>query len=118
MERHLICAAALASLLAMEAGAARAQPVPGVQDIAPGVRVVDGAKVPRLSLDATALQTAIKEKPSFRAVKKLLGGDGVTSPGGGGSTVHMYKLHDTVTGKDMVAILFVQGDRIVDHLLE
>lgn len=116
MLKALTCAAVLSGLLVTHSAAA--PPTPGVEDIAPGVRVVDGAKVPRLSLDATALRAAIQEKKSFRAVKKLLGGDGVTAPGGGGSTVHMYKLHDTATDKDMVAILFVQGDRIVDQLFE
>ena len=112
------CAAALAALFAAEPCAAQSGPTPGVTDVAPGVRVVDGAKVPSQNLDAAALEAAITAKKSLRAVRGLLGGDGITSDGPAGTVVHMYKVHDTVTAKDMVVVLFVQGDTIVDHLIQ
>ena len=86
--------------------------------MAPGVRVVDGAKVPSISLDAPALDAAITAKKSLRAVRGLLGGNGITSEGPGGTVLHMYKVHDTVTAKDMVVVLFVKGDEIVEHLIQ
>jgi len=112
----MVCAAALAGLVAAGPAEAWADP-PGVTTVAPGVQVIDGAKVPRQSVDASALEALIKDKKSLRAVKKFLKADAVTSVGPGGSTVHMYKIHDTATDKDLIAILFVKGDEIVDHLV-
>ena len=117
MRTVFLSAAALAVILAAGSSAAQDAPTPGVTDVAPGVRVVDGAKVPSHSLDAATLEAAITAKKSLRAVRGLLGGDGITSQGPGGTVLHMYKVHDTVTAKDMVVILFVKGDEIVDHLI-
>jgi len=118
MLKPLACAAVLAGLLAAGSSTAQSGPTPGVQDVAPGVRVVDGAKVPSTSLDATALEAVITAKKSLRAVRGLLGGDGITSAGPDRTVLHMYKVHDTVTAKDMVVVLFVRGDVIVDHLIQ
>lgn len=112
MARALFCTVLIATLAVPVAAQ-----TPGVTELAPGVQQIDGAKVPSLGIDTTALEAVIKEKRSFRAVRKLLQGDGITSVGPGNTTVHMYKVHDTVSGKDQVLILFVKGDEIVDHLL-
>ena len=117
MRKVLACAVALAVLAVSQSSAAQTERIPGVEDIAPGVRTIDGSKVPSLSLDASALEAAIKEKSSLRAMRKLLGGDGIASIGPANTVTHMYKVHDTVTGKDLVVILFVKGDTIVDHLI-
>jgi hypothetical protein len=117
MLKRLVWAAGFAGVIAAQSSAAQTNPTPGVETVAPGVQVVDGAKVPSLSLDAAALEATIKEKKSLRAVRKQLGGDGVTSIGPENTTVHMYKVHDTVTSQDLVVILFVKGDAIVDHLV-
>ena len=115
--KTLVCAAFVAGLLAAGSAAARGDPTPGVVDVAPGVRAIDGAKVPSVALDASALEAAITDRKSLRAVKKQLGGDGITSIGPANTTLHMYKAHDTVTGKDLVVVLFVKGDEIVDHMI-
>ncbi|MEO8115199.1 MAG: hypothetical protein ABI655_12505 [Phenylobacterium sp.] len=81
------------------------------------MRSIDGAKVPALRFEGASLEATLKEKKSFRDVKKLLGGAGIASVGPAGTTTHMYKVLDTATGKQMVLILFVRGDEIVDHLL-
>ncbi len=82
------------------------------------MRVIHGDQVPSISVDSAALEALITDKKSLRAVSKQLGGGGITSIGPSGTTLHMYKAHDTVTGKDLVVILFVRGDAIVDHLIE
>lgn len=92
-------------------------PTSGVVEVSPGVREIDGAKVPALRFDAASLEATLKEKKSFRDVKKLLGGAGIASVGPADTTTHMYKLLDTATHKQMVLILFVRGDEIVKHLL-
>ena len=63
-------------------------------------------------------QAAIKDKHSFRAGKPLLGGNGIPSIGPGGTTVHIYKTHDTVTAKNLVVVLFVKDDTIVDYAIQ
>jgi len=110
---RLLAAAALVTALAASAAAQ----TPGVTEVAPGVREIDGAKVPSVSAETAALEAMINDKKSLRAVRKMLGGDGITSPGPQGTTVHMYKMHDKTTGKDQVVVLFVKGDAIVDHLI-
>jgi len=117
MRTLLACAAVLAAPFSAEPAAAQDAPTPGVTDVVPGVRVVDGAKVPSHSLDASALEATITAKKSLRAVRGQLGGDGITSVGPSGTTLHMYKVQDTVTGKEMVVVLFVKGDEIVEHLI-
>jgi hypothetical protein len=112
MSKILVCAGIVAILIVP----ASAEETPGVTQIAPGVQQVDGAKVPSQTVDMAALEALIKDKKSLRAVKGVLHGDGVTSVGPAGTTAHMYKVHDTASGKDLVLILFVDGDKIVDHL--
>jgi hypothetical protein len=118
MRTLLMWAALGAALSVAEPSAAQDGPAPGVTDVAPGVRVVDGAKVPSTSLDAAALDAAITAKKSLRAVRGLLGGNGITSEGPSGTMLRMYKVRDTVTGKGMVVVLFVKGDEIVEHLIQ
>jgi len=115
MLRFVVAAIAVAGLV--QPGAEQASEVPGVTEIAPGVQRIDGSKVPSIRLDAPALEASLKEKKSFGAAKKLLGGNGIKSVGPGNSTVHMYKVHDVVSGKDLVVILFVKGDAILDYLI-
>lgn len=90
----------------------------GVEQVGPGVLRVDGSKVPSISLDTAAFEAAIKEDKSFSAAKRLLGGNGIPSVGPGGSTVHMYKVHDQALAKDLVLILFVNGNSILDYLIK
>lgn len=97
--------------------AAQTNGMPGVTEIAPGVQQIDGGKVPSINLDAPALEAYLKEKKSFSAAKKLLGGSGIKSVGPAKSTVHMYKVHDVISGKDLVVVLFVKGDAILDYLI-
>lgn len=117
MPRGLACAVAIACLAGASASQAQAGATPGVTEIAPGVRVIEGAEVPSLRLDAASLEQTLKQKGSFRDLKKILGGAGIASVGPAGTTTHMYKLQDTSTGKQMVLILFVRGNKVVDHLL-
>ena len=117
MLRLLFPALAVAGFTCVQPCSAQTSVSPGVREIAPGVREIDGSKVPSLHLDATALEATIREKKSFSAAKKLLGGNGISNVGPGNSIVHMYKVYDTKTGKDLVVILFVKGDAIVDHLI-
>jgi hypothetical protein len=118
MPRYLVCAVLFAGLAAPELCAAQDSPTPGVTNVAPGVREIDGSKVPSVGIDVGALEAIIKEKKSLSAVRDVLQGDGVTSIGPAGTTVHIYKAHDTVSAKNLVLILFVKGDVIVDHLVQ
>jgi hypothetical protein len=117
MLRVLACTALIAGILAGEPASAQSDPTPGVENVAPGVRVIHGNEVPSIGVDTSALEAMIKEKHSFGAAKELLGGDGIDSVGPAGSTVHIYKVHDTVTAKNFVVILFVKDDEIVDYLM-
>ena len=117
MLKFLFPAIAVAGFTCAQPCSAQTSETPGVTEVAPGVRKIDGSKVPSLRLDATGLEATIKERKSFSAAKKLLGGDGISNVGPGGSTVHMYKVHDTISGKNVVVVLFVKGDAIVDYLI-
>lgn len=90
---------------------------PGVTEVAPGVRQIDGAKVPSRSVDTAAVEALIKESKSFSAVAKVLGGKGIASPGPANTTTHMYKITDQASGKAQVVVLFVRGNAIVDYLI-
>jgi hypothetical protein len=114
MLKHLLRGATFWVLISTSAAADS----PGVTDVAPGVREIDGSKVPSVTIDSTALEATIKEKKSLRSVSGMLGGDGITNVGPGGSIVHIYKAHDTVANKDVVVILFVKDGEIVDHLIQ
>lgn len=96
---------------------AQADSIPGVTDVAPGVRQIDGQQVPATSISVEALKVAIEKDRSFSAVKRLMTVKGIASPGPAGTTTHMYKIRDPETKADAVAILFVKGDRIVDYLI-
>jgi hypothetical protein len=91
--------------------------VPGVTEVAPGVRVIDGSKVEVLAVSGTELTAAIKGDPRFSSIKKWLGTEGITNPGPSGSITHMYRLRDTDDDTDKVLILFVRGGKVVDHLI-
>lgn len=117
MVRSLVLAVAAACLAAPSVCKAQDGPTPGVTEPMPGVQVIDGAAVPALRLEAASLEATLKEDKSFAEIKRLLGGAGIPSVGPAGTTTHMYKLLDTATGKQMVLILFVRGNRIVDYLL-
>jgi len=91
---------------------------PGVENVAPGVRVIHGDEVPSAGIDSGALEALIKEKHSFRAANKMLGDNGIDSVGPSGTTVHIYKAHDTATGKKLVVLLFVKEDAIVDYSIQ
>src|SRR5262249_46534281 len=89
-----------------------------VQEIAPGVQSVDGGAVQSISVDIAALEAALAKKPSLSIVTKMLGAAPVVSPGPNGTMVHMYKVKDSATGAEKVALFFVQGrDKIIDHLI-
>lgn len=103
--------------LLLPASMAQQPETPGVTEVAPGVREIDGAKVPSRSVDTAALETLIKESKSFSAAAKLLGGKGIVSPGPAGTTTHMYKITDQASGKAQVVVLFVRGKDIVDYLI-
>lgn len=118
MLKKLACAAFIAVSALGDPAVAQSDSVPGVQNVAPGVRVINGAEVPSAGVDTAALEAMIKEKHSFRAAKDVLGNNGVDAPGPGGTTTYIYKVHDTVSAKNFVLILFVKGDTIVDDLLE
>lgn len=104
--------AVLAGLSVVEA---KADPIPGVEQVAPGVQRIDGSKVQVLNLDVTALEAALTANPSFAAARKLLGRNGIPSVGPGGSTVYMCKVRDTVSNANKIVILFVKGDVILQH---
>ena len=110
--------ALIAGLVTCAPSFAQDEPTPGVESPAPGVRIIHGNEVPSIGVDAAALEAAIKDKHSFRAVKPLLGGNGIPSIGPGGTTVHIYKAHDTVTAKNLVVVLFVKDDTIVDYAIQ
>ena len=117
MLRTLACAALVTVAMSSHL-AAQTESTPGVQNVAPGVRVINGAEVPSAGVDTSALGAMIKEKHSFSAAKDLLGGGGIDSVGPGGTTTYIYKVHDTVSAKNFVVILFVKGDTIVDYLFQ
>ena len=96
---------------------AQSAQTPGVTEVAPGVRKVDGAQVPSTQISAAALKSAIEQDQTFKAIKKLFTVKGIESPGPAGTTTHMYKIVDTDTGEDKVVILFVKGKKIVDYLI-
>ena len=109
----VICALAIASGLTP---AASAQDTPGVTEVAPGVRHIDGAKVESHQISVAALEQAIANE-KLSNVFKMLKGKGIPSVGPAGTTTHMYKIHDTDTQEDKVVILFVLKKKIVDHLI-
>ena len=96
---------------------AQEQSVPGVTEVAPGVRHIDGAKVPSTQIGFSALKAAIESDRSFSKIKKLFTVPGIASPGPSGTTTYMYKVHDPETGQDGVAILFVKSGQIVNYLV-
>ena len=108
----------MAGLIMSETCAAQDAPTPGVENVAPGVRVIHGDEVPSVGIDAAALEAMIKEKHSFRDAKEMLGGGGIASVGPGGTTVHIYKAHDTATGRKLVVLLFVKDDTVVNDLIQ
>lgn len=101
--------------VAMAAVSASAQEAtPGVSNPAPGVQVIDGAKVPSIKVDVAALQASIATDNKFAAARKQLGGDGIVNVGPGGSIVHMYKVEDMATNSNKVLLLFVKGGKILN----
>lgn len=90
---------------------------PGVTEVAPGVREIDGGKVPSTQISVSALKAAIEKDRSFAATKRLFAVPGIASLGPAGTTTYMYKVHDTDTNVDMVAILFVKGGRVLNYLI-
>jgi hypothetical protein len=117
MLKAMACTAFIAASVLSQSSVAQ-ESTPGVENVAPGVRVIHGDQVPSIGVDAAALEAMIKQKHSFDAAKDLLGGEGVDSVGPGGTTVHIYKAHDTVTAKNLVVILFVKDDAIVNYLIQ
>jgi hypothetical protein len=118
MRKKLTFAALAAGLAITTVSMAQTDSIPGVTNIAPGVREVNGAEVPSVGVDTAALEANIKEKHSFAAAKALLGGNGIDSVGPGGTTTYIYKAHDTVTAHKFVIILFVKDESIVDYLMQ
>jgi hypothetical protein len=117
MRNFFVCTALFACLVAPEFSAAQDKPTPDGADGASGVQGIMGSKMPSLDVDVNALEAVINEKKSFSAVRDVLQGDGVTSVGQGGITLHIYKAHDTVSAKKLVLILYVKDGVIVDHLV-
>ena len=114
----------LAAVVSMFLVAAASQPVfaqssgtPGVTEAAPGVQRIDGAKVPSTRLSVSALKAAIEGDRSYSKIKRLFTVAGIASPGPAGTTTYMFKVHDTDTEKDVVAILFVKGGSILNYLI-
>jgi hypothetical protein len=118
MQRKLTFVTLAAGLAVTTISMAQTDPTPGVKNIAPGVREINGAEVPSVGIDTGALEATIKETHSFAAAKALLGGEGIDSVGPGGTTTYMYKAHDTVTAHKFVIILFVKDGSIVDYLMQ
>lgn len=97
---------------------ANAQSGPAVQEVAPGVTIVDGARVRVNEVDLASLEETINRTASLAAVQGMIGVAEVISPGPGGTEVHMYRLTDTATNAPKLLLVFVQGRRrIVDHLI-
>jgi hypothetical protein len=96
-----------------------AQPsnTPGVTEVAPGVRQIDGSQVPSTQIGFSALKAAIESDRSFSKIKHLFTVAGIDSPGPSGTTTYMYKVHDPETGKDGVAILFVKDGKILNYMI-
>ena len=117
MRRSLTCAALGGGLAVVTCAMAQTDPTPGVKTIAPGVREVNGAEVPTISIDTVALEANIKEKHSFAAAKALLGGGGIDAVGPGGTTTYMYKAQDAATLHRFLIILFVKDDSIVHYMM-
>ena len=115
MRGSLISAAAIAGLIAT---GATAQNTPGVENVAPGVRVIHGDEVPSQGVDRAALEAAFNDKKSYSDMRDLLGGDGIATVGPGGSTVHIYKAHDTATAAKLVVIVFVKDGAVVNHIIQ
>jgi len=115
MRTGLICAAMIVGVIAGKPALAQ---TPGVVNIAPGVREIHGDQVPSQGIDRAALEAAFKDKKSYSDVRDLLGGDGIPAVGPGGSTVHIYKAHDTTTAAKLVVIVFVKDGEVVDHLIQ
>lgn len=107
----------MVTALLLPTGIIQETETPGVTEVAPGVRRIEGAKVPTTSVDTVALEALIKETKSFGEVAKLLGGKGIASPGPANTTTHMFKISDQATGKAQVLVLFVRGNAIVDYLI-
>ena len=110
-----LCGFVLASLPAQ--AQTQEQGVPGVTEVAPGVRQIDGAKVPSTQIGFSALKAAIENDRSYSKIKTLFTVPGIASPGPSGTTTYMYKIHDPETGQDGVAILFVKGGKIINYLV-
>ncbi|MEP7223122.1 MAG: hypothetical protein ABI673_10720 [Novosphingobium sp.] len=114
--RSTILAAILAAFVVCPA-AAQSDSTPGVTEVAPGVRQIDGANVPSTHVGFAALKAAIEKDQSFKAAKKLFSAAGIASPGPSGTTTYMYKIHDPETNADGVAILFVKDGRVVNFMI-
>jgi hypothetical protein len=97
---------------------AQESPPPGVTEVAPGVRHIDGKQVPATVISFAVLKAAIGKDHSFNAVRHLFTVGGIPAPGPAGTTTMMYKVRDPDSGKDAVAILFLRGDRIVEYMVE
>jgi hypothetical protein len=118
MLKYSVCAMLVASAAVPICSSAEDKPTPGVVDVAPGVREVDGSKVPSQGIDVGALKAMLDAKKPYADVRDFLGGDGIATVGPAGSTVHLYKVHDTVTAANEIVILFVKDDAVVDHLVQ
>ena len=96
-----------------------AQPssVPGVTEVAPGVRRIDGNQVPSTQISFAALKAAVEKDRSFSNIKRLFTVKGIDSPGPSGTTTYMYKVHDPDTDQDGVAILFVKDGKILNYMI-
>ena len=112
----LITGTAVFVVLALPAHA-KGQNTPGVTEVAPGVRQIDGAKVPSLSISAADIAARIATDNRYKTMKKYLGSGGIDSTGPAGTTTYMYKVRDTDTDSDKVLILFVAKGKIVDHVI-
>ena len=109
--------AALLATFAIHPAEAQPDRTPGMTEVAPGVRQIDGAKVPSTQISFAALKSAIEKDRSFKAVKKLFSVPGIDSPGPSGTTTYMYKVHDPDANADGVAILFVMDGRVVHFMI-
>lgn len=117
MRSSSLLAAGIVLFLATTPGIAQPSETPGVTEIAPGVREIDGSKVPSTQISVAALKSAIAQDQSFKTISKLFKVKGIQNPGPAGTTTHMYKITDTDTGEEKVVILFVKSKKIVDYLV-
>ncbi|MEO1729160.1 MAG: hypothetical protein AAFR64_00315, partial [Pseudomonadota bacterium] len=69
--RKALAIAVMLGLAVSQSVLAQDEGTPGVTEISPGVRTIDGAKVPSTELTKSRIEAAIAEDNRFKSVKKL-----------------------------------------------